>query len=247
MTPLDLAILFGAGVGCGWINVIAGGGSALTVPVMLFLGMPGPVANGTNRIAIIAQSLAAVAAFGQSGFREWRLAGGLAAAASAGAFLGARYGVKLEGEAFDRALAFILVAVGLLTATGADKAVVSAVTRPRNLALGHALMFGAGVYGGFIQVGVGFLMMPILSRVMGLDLVRTNMHKVFITLMFSLVALAVFAASVEISWAAGAALAAGNAIGGWAGARATVLRGSRFVRAAVLVAIGALAVKLLFF
>ncbi|MBY0421958.1 MAG: sulfite exporter TauE/SafE family protein [Parvularculaceae bacterium] len=247
-TLFDLALLFGAGIACGWINVVAGGGSAFTVPVMLFLGMPGPVANGTNRIAIIAQSVAAVAEFRRKGFSDLRLSASLGAVASVGALIGAGFGVRLSGEWFDRVLALVLVGVAILMATGADKPPAGpAAARPRNLALGHALMFGAGIYGGFIQVGVGFLMMPILYRVMGLDLVRVNMHKVFITLMFSVVALAVFAVKVEIAWTAGAALAAGNMIGGWAGARSTILRGARFVKYAVFLAIAALAIKLAFF
>lgn len=248
LSPGDFLLLVIAGIACGWINVVAGGGSAFTIPAMLFLGMPGPVANGTNRIAIIAQSFAAVAEFRRKGFSDFRLSASLAAVASVGALLGANFGVRLEGEWFDRVLALVLIGVAVLMATGADRPPTGCLpSTPRNLRLGHALMFGAGVYGGFIQVGVGFLMMPILYRVMGLDLVRVNMHKVFITLMFSLVALAVFAAHVEIAWMAGAALAFGNAVGGWAGARSTILRGARFVKLAVYAAIAAMAIKLVFF
>lgn len=243
-----LILLAGAGFLSGWVNVLAGGGSIFTVPVMLFLGLPGPVSNGTNRIAIIAQSATAVAAFVRRGYADWRLSASLAAVASLGAFFGAQIGVRLDGVWFDRVLAFVLVGVGLLMATGADRATgESAPAPPRNLVLGHVLMFGAGFWGGFIQVGVGLLIMPILYRVMGIDLVRTNMHKVFITLMFSIVALAVFASRVAIAWEAGAALALGNAVGGWAGARSAIAGGSRLIKLAVYAMIAAMAAKLLFF
>ena len=56
-------IVLPPGVAAGWLNVMAGGGSLLTVPVMLFMGVPAPVANGTNRIAILAQNISAVTAF----------------------------------------------------------------------------------------------------------------------------------------------------------------------------------------
>lgn len=245
----ELALLAIAGFAAGWINVLAGGGSLFTVPVMVFLGLPGPVANGTNRIAIIAQNITAVGAFWRKGFSDFRLSATLALAASVGAFFGAMVGVKLDGEWFNRVLAAVMVAIIIIMALGEDKNAPppDEKGKAKNLVLGHILMVGAGFWGGFIQIGVGFLMMPILYRVMGLDLVRVNMHKVFIALIFSIVSLAVFAAKVGIAWEAGVALAIGNAIGGWVGAHTTVAKGADFVKIAVYAAAAAMAVKLLFF
>jgi hypothetical protein len=227
--------------------VIAGGGSILTVPVMVFLGLPGPVANGTNRVAIIAQSVFAVGAFFSKGLADFRLSASLAAAASIGAYFGAKVGVALEGEWFNRTVALVMIAVLALMAFDRNRPAPRSEGAARNLPLGHALMVGAGFWGGFIQIGVGFLLMPILYRVMGLDLVRVNMHKVFIALVFTTVSLAVFAAEVPIAWAAGAALAVGNAVGGWMGAHATIERGEKFIKRAFFAIAGAMAVKLLFF
>ena len=89
--------------------------------------------------------------------------------------------------------------------------------------------------------------MPILYRVMGIDLVRVNMHKVFIALVFSFVALAVFASNVQIVWQAGIALAIGNAIGGFFGARTAVAKGAPFVKTVLYVVVTATIIKLLFF
>jgi hypothetical protein len=237
-----------AGFLSGWINVIAGGGSLITVAAMTFIGMPGPVANGTNRIAVIAQSLSAVVAFFARGFSDFRLSLSLAAVASAGAVVGALIGVELSGVWFERTLALVMLAVLALMATEPKQQDATAVAAtPRNLAAGHCLMALAGVWGGFIQIGVGFLMMPILYRVMGLDLVRVNMHKVFITFVMSIFALAVFAARVEIAWGAGAALALGTIAGGWLGAQSTMRRGAKLVRQVLFVMIIAMAAKLLFF
>lgn len=249
MKAWELIFLAVAGFASGWANVLAGGGSLFTVPVMVFLGMPGPVANGTNRVAIIAQNLTAVWTFFRKGFSDFRLSATLALAASVGAFFGALVGVELKGEWFNRTVALVMVAVAVVMAT--DKRTAETPRAEggpsRNLALGHLLMVGAGFWGGFIQIGVGFLLMPILYRVMGLDLVRVNMHKVFIALVFSVVALAVFAAKVDIAWQAGVALALGNAIGGWAGAHSTISRGAPFVKFAMYAMLAAMAAKLLFF
>ncbi|MEM9168971.1 MAG: sulfite exporter TauE/SafE family protein [Pseudomonadota bacterium] len=245
-----LSVLAAAGVAAGWINVLAGGGSLLTVPAMVFFGLPGPVANGTNRIAIIAQNIVATAGFTRNGFSDLRLSASLAACASVGAFFGAQLGAELDGVWFNRLLAGIIVAVMIIMASegrAGEPSSGAGGAQPKNVVLGHVLFLGAGVWGGFIQVAVGFIMMPILYRVMGLDLVRVNMHKVFVALVYSCVALAVFASKVEIAWKAGAALAFGNAIGGWIGAHTAVARGAPFIKKTLYVVLAAMAVKLVFF
>lgn len=242
-----LVLLFAAGVAAGWVNTLAGGGSILTVPIMVFLGLPGPVANGTNRIGIITQNIASVWGFFRKGYSDFRLSATLAACASAGAFFGANAGVRLEGVWFERTLAAVMIGILIIMATGFGQKAVASESRPKNLVLGHLLFVGAGFWGGFIQIGVGFLMMPILNRVMGLDLVRTNMHKVFIALVFSAVALAVFAAQVKIEWGLGAAAGLGYALGGWLGANSAVSGGEALIRKVFYVALVAMAVKLLFF
>ena len=249
MEPWQIALLTLIGVVAGWLNVMAGGGSLLTVPMMVFMGMPGPVANGTNRIAILIQNITAVATFRKRGFSDFKLSLSLAAAASIGAVFGAQVGVQLEGEWFNRVLALIMLGIMLLMWTGhlGNKPDPDGGTRPRNLVLGHVLMVGAGLWGGFIQIGVGFLLMPILHRVMGLNLVLTNMHKVFVILVFSIVALTVFASQLELLWQVGLWLALGNAVGGWLGAHTTVTRGDVWIRRVLNAALIIFIVKLLFF
>lgn len=227
----QLALLSAAGVIAGIVNVMAGGGSLLSIPIMLFLGLPGPVANGTNRISIIAQNVVAVRTFFRRGFSDFRLSLSLSAAAIPGAVLGSMAGVRLDGVWFDRLLAAVMLVVLILMQLPSKKRESGGepLTQKRLIA-GHVLMFGAGCWGGFIQVGVGFLLMPILHRVMGLDLVRTNMHKVSIVLSYSLVAIFVYAATVAIHWQFGLALAVGNALGGYLGARFAVQGGEVWIR-----------------
>lgn len=245
---MQLGALGLVGAAAGWINTMAGGGSLLTVPMLLFFGLPGPVANATNRIGVITQNLAAVGAFRAKGFSEFRLSASLALATLPGALLGAQLGVGLEGKAFERTVAAIMGGVLLLMLTGLDKkasAPTSTDGKPRNLVLGHLLMTGVGFWGGFIQIGVGFMVMPVLHRVMGLDLVRVNMHKVAIVLVFSVAALVLFALQVEVAWLAGLALAVGNALGGWLGAHTTIAKGEVWIRRVFYLAIVGLILKLM--
>jgi uncharacterized protein len=228
--------------------VMAGGGSLLTVPVLVFLGLPGPVANGTNRVAILAQNLTAVTTFFRRGFSEFRLSLTLAGCALPGALAGALVGTRLDGDWFNRILALVMIAVMLVMHF--DK---GSSERPRDyqpthkqLVRGHLMMVAAGFWGGFIQLGVGFIIMPILNRALGLDLVRTNMHKVFIIATYTIVALAVFASQVEIAWVVGLALALGNAIGGYLGAHFTVSKGDKLIRLVLNLVLIAFIIKLLF-
>lgn len=230
---------------------MAGGGSMLTVPVMLFFGIPAPIANGTNRVAIIAQCATASITFYQKGFRDVRLALTLAAAAIPGAVLGALVGVNLDGKSFEVVLAIIMLGVMILMATGekfgsSSNSAPANITRTRYIS-GHLLMVAVGFWGGFIQIGVGFLLMPVLHRVLGLDLVRVNALKVFIILCYSIAAIAVFAANLPLLWLVGIALAAGNSIGGWLGAHTSMRKGETLIRWVLYFVLAIFIIKLLFF
>ena len=246
----EAALLAAVGIVAGFLNVLAGGGSLLTVPVMVFMGLPGPVANGTNRLAILVQNFTAVVAFLQRGFSDFRLSLTLAGCAIPGAIVGAMVGVNLDGEWFNRILAIIMVAVMVIMyfdKKPSDKADPDYQPTRKQLIKGHLLMVGVGFWGGFIQLGVGFIIMPVLHRVMGLDLVRTNMHKVFIIFTYTIVALALYASQVEIMWMVGAALALGNGIGGYLGAHVAISKGEKLIKTVLNVVLIAFIIKLLFF
>lgn len=245
--PIYLILLVLAGVCAGFINVLAGGGSLITMPVMLFMGISGPLVNGTNRIAITIQNLSAIAGFKKKGFSDFKLSISLAACAMPGAAAGALIGTQLEGVWFNRMLAGIMVAVIILTATQGKKANPVPEMRAQNLVWGHCLMVLAGAYVGFIQAGAGFIVMPILHRIMGLNLVRTNMHKVFIIGMCSIIALIVFATKGHVYWWLGLILATGNATGGWIASHVAVDKGDGFIKIVLNIALIGMAVKLLFF
>lgn len=251
MDPLlwQAALLVGVGVVAGFLNVLAGGGSLLTVPVMVFLGMPGPVANGTNRIAILAQNISAVWAFKKKGFSDFKLSLSLSACALPGAIAGALLGTQLQGVWFNRCLAVIMLGVMLIMYLDKSSPAQASATQPSRTQMirGHIMMVGVGFWGGFIQIGVGFILMPVLNRVMGLDLVRTNMHKVFIIATYTVAALAVFSSQVPVMWAAGAALAVGTSIGGYLGANASVVKGENVIRHVLNIVLIVFIIKLLLF
>ena len=94
---------------------------------------------------------------------------------------------------------------------------------------------------------MGFVVLPIMHRVMGLSLVDTNILKVFIIFTYTLLAVFVFAATSEVIWLVGAIAAIGNVAGGMVGARLTLSHGEQLIRRVLTIAIIAMIIKLLFF
>ena len=233
--------VFAAGLVAGFLNVMAGGGSLITLPILIFLGLPVAVANGTNRFAILVQNVAAVEGFRSQGYSDVRTGLGFAVVTIPGAIAGAWFAVRVDETTFRAILAAVLVlaVIGLLVPARRG------TTPGRRARVGAFLAFFAiGFYGGFIQAGVGFLLMLVLYQFLGLDLVRTNMHKVLIVMVFSLPALAVFVATRNVAWATALALAAGNASGAVVATRVAVRGGERPIRVVVAVALILMAIRL---
>ena len=246
MNPLHLLLLFGVGLVAGVLNVLAGGGSLLTLPVLLFLGLPAAVANGTNRVAILAQNVVAVRGFRNRGLLPWRLALLCTGPALLGGALGARLAVDVDDVLFRRILAAVMLGVCVVMIVDPARRLRFDPARPGTArTVGLVLSFLViGAYGGFIQAGVGFLIITGLL-VQGLDLVRINAVKVFVVGAFTVAALAVFVAHGQVDWRLGAALAAGNAAGGWLGTRLAVAKGHAWIRRLVLVTVVVFALRLL--
>lgn len=249
MDTWHIVILSLVGLVAGFMNVMAGGGSLLTIPVMIFLGIPGPIANGTNRIAILAQNVTAVITFFKKGYANFKLSLTLSLCALPGAVAGAYVGTRLEGIWFNRTLAIIMLGVMLIMVIDKkiDRDEDDAGTEPKNLILGHGLMVLVGCYGGFIQIGVGFIVIAVLHKVMGLNLIVVNMHKVFIVMTYTVAALIVFATQVEIMWLLGLCLAVAYSIGGWLGVHVSIAKGERLIRIVLNVVLTIFIIKLLFF
>lgn len=249
---IDALALLSVGAVAGALNVLAGGGSFLSLPLLIFLGLPPSVANGTNRIAILVQNIGAVWRFRSHGLvdRSWiPLA---AAPAVAGAVLGTWGAIEIGEEAFRRVLAGLMVAATLWILwdplarreTGgqvpAGESIASGGARRAGLA---AAFFVAGVYGGFVQAGIGFLLAAIATWA-GLDLVRGNALKVLVVLLLTPLSLALFVWSGKVDWVMGLPLAAGHLLGALVGVRLTILKGHVWIKRFLTVTVVAFAIKL---
>jgi uncharacterized membrane protein YfcA len=237
--------VFGVGLLAGFMNVMAGGGSLITLPVLIFLGLPVAVANGTNRFAILVQNIAAVRSFQRQGYVDARAGIAFALTTIPGAVAGALVAIRVSEGLFRGILAGVLIlAVIGLVIPSRPKGDVEPATRSARV-LAFLAMFAIGFYGGFIQAGVGFLLMLVLHQLLHIDLVRTNMHKVLIVLVFSLPALAVFIATDNVAWTPAAVLAVGNASGAVVATRVSVKGGERPIRIVVGIVLAIMAVRLM--
>ena len=244
-------LLLGAGLIAGVLNVIAGGGSFLTLPILMFLGLPPGVANGTNRVGILLQNVGAVSAFQREGVLDWRSVLWAAIPSVPGAALGVWLALIVSDQAFKRILAILMVSLSLWTLWSkrsqpedVDLEGTPTPSTGRLVAVGCAF-FLIGVYGGFVQAGVGFLILAGTTAA-GLDLVRGNAVKVLTVLCFTALSLALFAINGRVDWGMGLVLAVGTTIGGIIGARLTMLKGHRWVRGVVTVTMVLFALKLWF-
>jgi len=236
-----------AGGVAGTVDVMAGGGSFLTLPLLIFMGLPAAAANGTNRVGIVVQSLGAVWGFHRHGLMDWSSLKWAAVPATGGCILGAYAALGTSETAFKKILAVMMIVMTVWILwdpirrwheTHAAPPSVSNVV----IALGFLV---AGFFGGYIQAGVGFLLLAV-TTLAGLDLVKGNAVKVLTVLSFASVGLAIFAVEGAVQWTMGLALAAGRFVGGLLGVRLVVAKGHAWVKGVVTVAMLACAVKLWF-
>ena len=268
-----IPVVFFAGILAGFINTLAGGGSLLTLPILIFLGLPTAVANGTNRIAIVAQCAFAVAGFKRKGISHFKLSLLFSIPGVLGAIIGAQIAVDISDTLFKRVLAIIMLlvlglilwnprqsprvtlksarrsdSVGRRTRTPAQRWQASGsnpVSLGRNqLIVTMTVLFFIGIYGGFIQVGVGFIIIAALTTITGFNLVVTNSHKVFIAGFYTIFALIVFAFNGKVCWTIGLCLAAGMGLGGWIGSHWAVTKGERWIRLVLTICVVAMVIKL---
>jgi len=228
--PLELVLLVVTGLVAGALNVVAGGGSFLTLPVLLFLGLPAGVANATNRVGVLAQNVSGVWGFHRHGALDWAWALRASAPSVLGAGLGAWLALRVPDFAFTRLLSLTMLAVTLWSiwrnrSGAARPATARHEGRPPDGGpLAMLGFFAVGIYGGFIQAGVGFFLLA-LTTAAGLDLIRGNAVKLLSVLLMTVLSLLIFGGAGAVNWPLGAALAVGNFLGGLIGVRMAVLKG----------------------
>lgn len=239
------ALLFFVGMAAGAINVMAGSGSALTLPALIFSGLDGAEANGTNRLSILIQNIAAAASFSGEG-----AAGGLRESVKYSLFTlpgmvcGVLVAVNMDDQLFRQIAGGVILLVAASMFLPSLASGVGGKRFARNRWLLYPALVATGFYGGFIQVGVGLVIMGLVFHMVGGNIAAVNVRKVFIVTIYTAPALAMFFVSGNVDLLKGLNLAAGSAIGGWWGAKLSVRKGAAAVRWFLVVALALSGLKL---
>jgi uncharacterized protein len=216
LTPLFIVILLVTGVLAGIINTLAGGGSNLTLPALMMMGLPADVANATNRVGVFLQCLVGMRGFDKQGRLEKVDLKGIMIPTLVGGLVGALAASFLPAALLKPVLLGTMVTVALVILIRPNAIMPAADEQPLMVADSSKAWWGlwlAGFYGGFVQAGVGFVLIAALAGVLRYDLVRANALKMLCTAAFTLVALVVFIWRDQIAWVPGLVLAVGTMTG----------------------------------
>ncbi|NCO62260.1 MAG: sulfite exporter TauE/SafE family protein [Flavobacteriales bacterium] len=243
-------LLVVVGIIVGIINTMSGGGSLLTLPILIFVGLPSNVANGTNRIAIFVQSIFNIAgyhskhAIDKSPFPFY-----ISISATIGAIIGAKLAIDIKGELFNKILAVVMVAMVCFMILRPKQNFNEIANRIKGKYLIYSIMifFFIGIYGGFIQAGTGIFILLALSSINHLTLIKSNIIKVIVMFIYTTAALLMFGINLKLDWVAGLTLASGQAAGGWFTSRWSVNKGDGVVKIFLIIMVSGMAIKLWFF
>ena len=245
----SILILVGIGLFAGVVNTLAGGGSLVTLPVLiLFIGMDEVTANGTNRLMIIFSAFVANYGYTTKGIKTYPYGIYFGLSALIGAIIGASIAVDIDGDTFKRFLAIIMIAIGLIIVFNTKT--ISSLELPERLKgkyLFYALLgfFFIGIYGGFLNAGVGIVIMLLLTTVNRVNLIRTNAIKAFSVFFYSLAALLIFALEGKVDWIVGLWMVLGSIVGAWFSSIWSVRKGGeKAIRITLLIMVLYMAIKL---
>ena len=184
---LHVVLLFGTGIAAGFLNTVAFGGSLIALPMLIFLGLEAAVANGTNRVAIFFQNFSAIMGFRRKGVSDFRYSILLAVPAVIGAVIGATIAVDIKDSVFNLILAVVMITMLVLTLLNPTERLKDRMESggKHSKIVAMIVFFFIGIYGGFIQAGVGLLIITALRLLTGMDLVRTNAIKVFVIFFYT--------------------------------------------------------------
>lgn len=230
LSPVIIAILIVSGFVVGFINTLAGGGSVISLTIFMAMGLPIQLANGTNRISIIMQNLSSTTTFYRRGMLDWKTGLKLSVPVIAGTIIGSHLASVIDDQIFQISLIAVMIGVLALTLAG-DKIWKGGGETSIEIRSWHYVLFLLiGVYGGYLYVGMGYLILLVTMGALRLNIIKSNVIKaliIFISVPFSLM---VFIINGNVDYAFGLIHGAGNMIGAYIASRYAINWGLRFLR-----------------
>jgi hypothetical protein len=247
LTFFTILLTLLAGFAAGFINTLAGSGSSISLALLMFLGLPANVANGTNRLMILLSSLVGILSFKKLGAVNDAHSFKITIPAILGAILGAMLAVTIEGELMTRIIGALMVVLLLMVIYKPEKWVKQ--PDPDHVAKfkgwQYIALFLVGFYGGFIQAGVGIFLLASLVLTAGFDVIKANVLKVFIVLIYTLFIIPIFIWKGQVDFTLGMILAVGSMFGAYVATKVAISWGPKFVRWLLIVVISWAAIEFL--
>ena len=218
LSMMDWGIFLVAGIVTGIINTLAGSGSLITLPIFVFIcGLPAPIANGTNRVGVFLQSVVGFGTYYRSGKADFSGSAWIVASVVAGAILGSFIAVDLDEEAMNLVLGFLMVFMMIVLLIKPSRWIHDAAVASHRSKSPLTLItfFAIGIYGGFIQAGVGIFLLTGLVLINRYTLKSGNGIKLLVVVLYSIPSLAVFFWFDQVHLGYGLAMAVFQAFGAW--------------------------------
>lgn len=222
---LYIILLVSTGFIAGIINTMAGGGSNLTIPALMVMGLPPDIANATNRVSVFLQSLTAAKGFKRHGKLEIPDLKAIVVTTLLGGLAGAACASYLPPSVLKPTLLFAMIVMAGIILFKPGVVAPPEGTPPLRFGTSGkstAMLLLAGFYGGFVQAGVGFILIAAIAGGLRYDLVRTNALKIVCTAAFTLIALTVFVLRDQVWWIPGLILASGAMAGAHLAVKITI-------------------------
>jgi uncharacterized membrane protein YfcA len=237
MSWIEISVLIFSGLAVGFINTLAGGGSVISLSVLMLMGLPAPVANGTNRIAVTIQTLTAATVFKRQKVLDLKKGTFLGIPSAIGSLLGAYIAIDINEAVFEKAFAVIMLVMLVFVFYNPDKYIYGnkALVDKKVTPLQWLIFFILGIYGGFVHVGIGYFLLAALVLNAGYDLVRANAVKVLIVLMYMPFSFLVFLWMSDINWIYGLVMMIGSVTGAFIASHMAVKKGITFVKWSIVV------------
>lgn len=230
MSVNEIILLLVSGVVVGIINTLGGGGSVITMALFMAMGMPVAVANGTNRIAVVMQNLSATISFMRKNLLDIKNSLLLGIPTIVGTIVGSLFAIDVSETTFKICLSVVLAVILIYLILDRNK-MPDAPGHALKIRWWHYLLFFiVGFYGGYIYIGLGFLILAVTIWTMKLDLVTANVLKGCVIFISTPFALAVFMYNGQVDYVAGLVHAAGNILGAVLASHWAVSWGVKFVK-----------------
>ncbi len=213
----EIAISILGGFIAGSINTLAGNGSAITLSILTeVLGLPGNMANGSNRIGVFAQGLTSNFAFIQNKKLDVKKSKHIIILVCIGAVAGVLTAVRVSNEQFMFVFKVLITILFFVVLIKPKRwLIASNVEKQLSPFLYVPMFLGIGFYGGFIQMGMGVIFLASMVLVAKYNIIDANAVKAFVVFLYTIIVIAIFQYKGLIDWKLGSIVAIGQAVGGY--------------------------------